>query len=298
MTTMPPMSVAPGVWLAARLSGARPYLHVHDFETDAAFHLGLLRRSFMFRLALAVERRLLRAFPAVSTISPRMRQRLIEKGVPPRNAFLIPNWASVGDFEPMQGPGAWPERLKKNPQTIVALYSGNVGRKQGIETIVAAARILKDDPNILFVISGDGAARREIEDSARDLTNIAFLPVQPLKEFRHLMIAADIHLLPQRSEAADLVMPSKLGNILASGRPVVAGALPGTQVYEAIEGCGVAVAPDNAEAFAAAISAIARDAGMRAEMGHQGRRRALAEWGKESILLQLEKLLGTIVPPS
>ena len=131
---------------------------------------------------------------------------------------------------------------------------------------------------------------REIVEMAQGLDNVLFLPVQPMEEFRHLMIAADIHLLPQRAEAADLVMPSKLGNILATGRPVVAGAKAGTQVYDAVQGCGIAVPPDDADRFAQAVGELAADPARRAEMGQAARERALAQWGQEPALEKLEFL--------
>jgi len=289
-TTAPPLSVSPEVLLASLISGARSHLHVHDFEVDAAFQLGLLKRPRLFRVSLAIERIILRSFSKVSTISRRMRERLVAKGVKEERAFLIPNWAGVHDFNPANGAGHWRERLNADANTVLTVYSGNMGRKQGLETVVDAARLLEDKPNILFVICGDGAAREDMMVSARELKNMIFLPVQSSPDFVHLMIAADIHLLPQRAEAADLVMPSKLGNILASGSPVVASAAKGTQIYDAVAGCGIAVEPGNAAEFAQAISTLADDAELRAGMGIIGRNRALAEWSRDTILERLEAL--------
>ena len=291
LITAPPIIVAPSVLLAAALSGARPYLHVHDFELDAAFGLGLLKEGLSARVAYFIERWLLRGFPAVSTISRRMRDRLTEKGVPRTHSFLIPNWAGVDDFDPPPSPGNWRAQLCLSDKDCLALYSGNLGRKQGVETIIEAARLIHDRNDIRFVICGDGAARRDMEQDAQGLSNVTFLPLQDHQGFVSLMTAADIHLLPQRAEAADLVMPSKLGNILASGRPVVASANAGTQVYDAVEGCGLAVPPDDAAAFAEAVVRLADHPDQRAAMGVQGRERARQEWRKQSILARMEKLL-------
>jgi colanic acid biosynthesis glycosyl transferase WcaI len=289
-TTAPPLAVAPEVLFACWISGARSHLHVQDFEVDAAFQLGLLKPPRLFRISLGIERVILRAFAKVSTISRRMRERLITKGVPAERAFMIPNWAGVHDFDPMIGAGDWRQRLNVDPNTVLVVYSGNMGRKQGLEIIVEAARLLEERPDIRFVVCGDGAAREDMMVSARELTNMIFLPVQSSSDFVHLMIAADIHLLPQRAEAADLVMPSKLGNILASGRPVVASAAKGTQIYDAVSGCGIAVEPGNAEEFAKAISTLADDAELRAGMGIVGRNRALDEWSRDNILERMEAL--------
>jgi len=286
--TAPPLLAAPLVSFASRLAGARRYLHIQDFEVDAAFHLGLLKTSWLYKAAIAFERFAIGSFSGISTISPNMRKKLVEKGVPSEKTFLLPNWANIEAFDPSLGAGSWRETFKKDPETVLVVYSGNLGCKQGLETIVDAARLLEGHKNIRFVVSGDGAGRAAMQDMARGLSTLTFLPVQSPKDFVHLMLAADIHLLPQKAGAADLVMPSKLGNILASGRPVVAGAAEGTQVYDAVQGCGLVVPPENAAAMAEAIVRLATDPVLRDAMGKRGRDHACAEWSKQSILGRLE----------
>jgi colanic acid biosynthesis glycosyl transferase WcaI len=287
--TAPPLMCVPAVLLSGFLSRAKTHLHIQDFEVDAAFNLGLLKRDWLHKVALKLEGRAIRAFDTVSTISRKMLAKLHEKGAYPNAAFLIPNWANVDAFASSTGPGTWREGFGK--EAILVVYSGNLGRKQGLETIVDAARLLQEHPAIRFVISGDGAGRSDMEAQANGLSNITFLPVQADNDFRHMMMAADVHLLPQRKEAADLVMPSKLGNILASGRPVVAGAEQGTQVYDAVQGCGIVVPPEDPNAFADAIKKLAGDANLRKILGDEGRRRAQKEWTKENALRLLEAKL-------
>jgi colanic acid biosynthesis glycosyl transferase WcaI len=167
-----------------------------------------------------------------------------------------------------------------------------LGQKQGLETIVEVAQILNiSAPYIQFIISGDGAGREAMVKQAEGLNNITFVPLQPFEDFLHLMVAADMHLLPQKAGAADLVMPSKLGNILSSGRPVIVGAPQGTQVHSAIEECGLAVEPENATEFADAILTLAKDEKERELMGKAARARAERDWGKESLLKRMESLL-------
>jgi colanic acid biosynthesis glycosyl transferase WcaI len=291
LLTAPPLMAAPVALMAKKLSGARAYIHIQDFEVDAAFNLGLLTRPWLYRLALRYERSALCAFTGASTISRKMREKMIEKGVSEKCAFLIPNWANVQDFDPAQGSGKWNAQLKQDPKTVLVLYSGNLGRKQGLETIVEAARLLQNKVNLRFVICGDGAGRPDMEERAKGLTNMIFLPVQPMRDFVHLMIAADIHLLPQKAGAADLVMPSKLGNILASGRPVVVGAAEGTQIFDAVQGCGLIAPPEDAVAFAKAIETLAADPALRGRMGVLGRERALEEWSQESTLTRMETMM-------
>ena len=292
MMTEPPLMAAPATLFSGLIGGARTYLHVQDFEVDAAFELGLLKKPWLKKCAFWLERKALNAFHCVSTISPNMRKKLLDKGLPESKTALVQNWANTNMFDPAKGEGKWKEQLKQDPNTILVVYSGNLGRKQGLECIVEAALLLKDEHHLKFVVSGDGAGREDMIKAAEGLNNITFLPLQPFDDFVHLMIAADIHLLPQKAGAADLVMPSKLGNILASARPVIVGAAEGTQVHEAVQGCGLSVEPENANAFVKAIKILANDKKLREAMGEQAAKRAERDWSKQSLLLKMEEMLS------
>jgi colanic acid biosynthesis glycosyl transferase WcaI len=123
-----------------------------------------------------------------------------------------------------------------------------------------------------------------------------FLPLQPLQRLNELLGLADVHLLPQRMDAEDLVMPSKLTAILASGRPVVASARAGSDVAHAAGTGGLIVPPGDATAFAAALRHLLEDDNLRAALGRSGRAFAVANLDRETILrnakLELDALLG------
>src|SRR5260221_14486254 len=130
-----------------------------------------------------------------------------------------------------------------------------MGKKQGLEVIIRAAREPLSLPRTspLFVLAGDGPARQRLEAEAKDLLNVLFLPLQPEERFNELLNTADVHLLPQRLDAADLVMPSKLGAIFAAGKPVIATVPPASQGAIAVGSGGVIVPPENPKGLAAAV---------------------------------------------
>ena len=132
----------------------------------------------------------------------------------------------------------------------VALFSGSLGAKQGVEMIVQSAQLL-NDPELHFVICGEGVAEPAIKAAARGIANVHFLPLQPVSELNGLLNLADVHLLPQRQGAVQSVFPSKLIGMLASGRPVVTMAEPDSEIARLVDGCGVCVDHNNVEAFAA-----------------------------------------------
>jgi colanic acid biosynthesis glycosyl transferase WcaI len=109
-----------------------------------------------------------------------------------------------------------------------------------------------------------------------------------MERLNELLNAADIHLLPQRADAADLVMPSKLTGMLASGRPVIATAAPGTQVADAVEGSGIVVPPGDPAALRDAVLLLASNRAMRVEMGREARRYAEEHLGRDQVLRKFE----------
>jgi colanic acid biosynthesis glycosyl transferase WcaI len=294
----PALASAPAAWLAAKLGGARSWLHVQDFELDAAFGLGLVQGGWLKRRALATERCLLRRFDRVSTISARMAERLAQKGVAGERRVLFPNWADCEAIRPLPAPAAaLAEALGIPAGRQIALYSGNLGEKQGVELLVEAARRLGARRNLLFLIVGEGAARARLEAAAQGLGNVIFRPLVEAERLNELLNLAVVHLLAQRADAADLVLPSKLSGMLASGRPIVATAAPGTGVAQAVEGAGLVVPPGDAAAFAAAIARLLDEPALASALGRRGRERALAEWDREAVLLAFERALAALAAP-
>lgn len=278
----PPLACAPIAALAARAAGARSWLHVQDFEVDAAFGLGLLGRGRA--LATALERAVMRCFDRVSTISEAMDRRLADKGVVDDRRTSFPNWVDTAFVRPHDVPSPYRAAWGVDANRRVALYSGNLGRKQGVDLLVDAARHLREDAGTVMVICGDGADRERLQAAAAGFPNILFQPLQPAERLAELLNAADVHLLPQRAEAEDLVMPSKLAAMMASGRPVVATAWPGSEVARTVEARGVVVPPGDAAAFAAAIRSLCADDDRRRRLGAAARAHAERAWDKEAVL--------------
>lgn len=283
LTIAPSLIAAPIARMAAALCGARSWLHIQDFELEAAFAMGLLKDGKRAGwLARWLEAKVLGAFDSVSAVSPQMCRKLAEKGVAAERIAEFRNWADIEAIRPMHEPS--PYRAEWNITTQkVALYSGAIANKQGIEIVVEAARLLRNQKDLTFVICGEGPNRASLERQAIGLDNIQFHDLQPQERFNALLGLADIHLLPQVATAADLMLPSKLTGILASGRPVVATADKGTGLAIEVEGCGLVTPPGDAAAFAGAIMQLAHGNGYR-KMAEEARRRAEQKWDGQAIL--------------
>jgi colanic acid biosynthesis glycosyl transferase WcaI len=291
-TVAPALLGVPTAWLAAKLAGAKLWIHVQDFEVEAALATGLMSGTGLAaRLARWIENRLLGLGDRVSTISPQMCDKLIDKGVAPGRVFEMRNWSDARFAPDPDGAAAirhdWGLTGK-----VVALYSGNIARKQGIEILVESARLLASRSDIAIVICGEGPNRAELERLAAGLGNVQLHDLQPAEKMGAMLTMADLHLLPQIAGAADLVLPSKLTNMLASGRPVVATTEPGTGLYAEVDGCGAITSPGDAAALAKVIADLANDPACREKFGQAAAQRAAERWSKPAIIAAALARLG------
>ncbi|WP_063696342.1 glycosyltransferase WbuB [Bradyrhizobium centrolobii] len=286
----PSLLSAPMAALAASVSGASSWVHVQDLEVDAAFEVGLLRSGVTRRVMATVERWILRSFDRVSTISAQMVRRLEHKGITPARLREFRNWIDTSLVRPGSNQTQLRAELGLAPNDVVALYSGAMSNKQGLELVVEAATALKDShPAVKFVLCGNGPVKPALMQQAAGLPNVAFLDLQPLDRVSELLNTADIQLLPQKGEIADLVLPSKLAGMLASGRPLIAMAEPGTGIASEVDGAGLVIAPGDAGALASAVIALAQDAALRSRLGAVARARAEQKWDRVSIIRSLER---------
>jgi colanic acid biosynthesis glycosyl transferase WcaI len=266
----PTLFSAPVALLGARIVGARAILHVQDLEIDAAFGVGHLAGERLRRGANLVERGLLRGFDRIVTISGKMREKLIEKGIQPSKIAVLRNWIDLGRIFPLpkHSGNAYRQELGISETTFVVLYAGHVGLKQALHLVVEAARRLMPQQDILFVIAGDGPAKSSLVAMADGLSNLRFLPLQPAERLNELLNMADLHVLPQDQGASDLVFPSKLAGMLASGRPVVVTADSGSELAVLLSGIATIAPAGDADKFASAILAERNvDSAERVEKG-------------------------------
>ena len=309
-TVEPTFTGAPLALFVARGTGAYSWLHVQDFEIDAAFDLGLLpAKGLVHDLALFLERFFTLGFDRVSSISTKMIERAEAKGVPASRIVLFPNWVDIDFIRPLTDDenATNPVRTELSAlipgfhNKVVFLYSGNMGAKQGLEVLPQLARSFQSDPRVHFIFCGAGAFRPRLESLCEGLPNITLLPLQPLDRLNDLLNTASVHLLPQLAGAADLVMPSRLTGMLSSGRPVLATADPGTQVAQVVAGPsedqarGIVVRAERLQELCTAAARLVEDPGLRQRLGANARTYAVHHLGKEEVLLRFEQDLQKLV---
>lgn len=281
------------VGLCARVFRLPLWVHVQDLEAELAIATGLIGRSpWLTAVARRVQRLALHS-DRLSSISPAMCRHLATTQHPPSDIVEFRNWARP-DVQPIDKPSPFREEWQIK-QRHVALYSGNIAAKQGVEIIAETARLLAHRDDLLFVICGNGPRRQELADSVADCANVRLFDLQPAERLADLLGLASVHLLPQMAGAADLVLPSKLPNMLASGRPVVATVTPDTDLGRELGECGLIVPPHDAGAFAGAIVRLLDDEALRDKCGRNAQARAAERWSKQAILEQFERELFAVV---
>ncbi|MGK2915051.1 MAG: glycosyltransferase WbuB [Porticoccaceae bacterium] len=291
---MPTIFCLPGALLFARMVGAKLWVHMQDFELEMAGGVGMRVPTWFQNLASRLERFFLRRADRVSTISNRMVDRLEEKGVAPDRRVHLPNWVNEQHIFP-QSESTYRVELGLDGDQRVCLYAGNLGAKQGLDMVIEAAHFLQDKPQWVFVFAGEGPMSAAIQQAAEELRNVHWLPLQPEHRLNDLLNLADVHLLPQQRGAADLVMPSKLTGMLASGRPVIATADVGTQIEQVVSGCGVVVPPGDAVRFAKAIEALLTDPQRCADLGRSARAYAVTHLSQSAVLAQFNTQLRGMI---
>jgi len=290
----PPLILGLFAWAVTRLRGSRFIFHVQDLQPDAAVGLGMVQRGPFTRLLYALEAFAYQKAARVGGISAGMIRAFAAKGVPETKRLYFPNWiGATRDAREDAGLGA---RARAQhgvaPEALLAVYSGNLGRKQGLQVLVDAAEQLRagivGSRRVVIVIAGEGAMRAELAEqiSARNLDNLHLLPLLADDDYRALLAAADISLITQAPGTGQVFFPSKLLTVLAAGKPVLAVADFDSELANAVRegGFGAVTPAGDAAVLAKRLQSLANQPDV------------LKEWAAGTIWVQrfdATRVLGT-----
>ena len=206
-----------------------------------------------------MERFLYRPATRMSVISESFRRNLNRKGVPPEKITLIPVWADPDIVRPLPKENGFRERLGLSGELVV-MYAGNLGLTSCLEDVLGAAKLLKGQADIRFVVIGEGVKKTVLRPWRKiGLTNVMFLPYQPREIFPEMLAAADLGLVTLNHSSASFSLPSKTFNVMASARPILAVAPSDSELAHLVEDarCGMVVPPEH-PACLAEILLVAR----------------------------------------
>jgi colanic acid biosynthesis glycosyl transferase WcaI len=293
----PPLTIGVCAWILAKYHRVRFIYNVQEIYPDIAVRLGALRNRWMIRVLHNLESFVYRKAKIITVIAPRMRQRLLEKGVSPDKLEVIPNFVDIGDLSPLPKENDF-SRKRGIHQKFVISYAGNMGPAQGLETFIEAALLLQKEPLIHFVMMGDGILReflkKRVEQSK--LGNFTFLPQQPYSMMPQIYAASDVCLVPQAAETGCDAVPSKVYRIMACARPVLATTDPESDLAMLIKdaGCGETVPPERASDLADVIYKAYRDQGRWKEMGRAGRAHVVEHYSRLAVTRRYHDLIQSV----
>lgn len=270
------------------------WAHVQDFEIDAGLETlkGIGKIGILRNILYLIEKKLFEKFDVVSSISEGMVKKLYVKGVKNERAYFFPNWSDIARLYPLKN-SSYRKVLKIKEDDFVVMYSGNIGGKQDWETLINSITKLK---NIKFVIAGDGNKREEIYEKLKSKENVILLPLQPKEKLNDFLNLADIHIIPQKKDAKDSFMPSKLLGIMAVEKPVLVLANQDSNLYQVIknEKIGYVLNENEYNKLSETIDMISRDKEKVAK-GKKAREYLIKNYIYEDIMGKLIDKINKIV---
>ena len=271
----------------------KSWLHVQDLEIDVAVDLGMVRNKYIKSILFYLERWVFLKFDKVSAGSHKMLQLLKRKGVNDSKLYFMPNWIDASLIYPKPTSLELFDKYSIPADSFICMYSGNLGEKQGLEIVIDAARSLQNT-NVFFVLLGHGAAKSKLVNSAADLDNVIFGDLVPKNELNSILNFAHVHLLPQLANAADLLMPSKLGNMMASSKVVIATVDSNTEIASVLKDRGVIVPPGDAHALVSSILHLKENPELSKSLGEAARKYVLDNLYMDSIVSNFKKSLSSL----
>ncbi len=283
---------------AIRMFRGIPFVYnVQDLYPETPVAAGQLRSKPAIAILERIERFMYHVAAHVSVITPSFCSNLLGKGVPPHKVSSIPNWVDTDVIRPLRKDNPF-SRQHGLADKFVISHAGNVGYVYDLDTLLDAAALLSDYQELVFLIVGDGVAKPALEQKASllGLANVHFLPFQPNECLPWLRAASDVQVSLYRRRAASYSMPSKIYEIMASGRPLLASAERGSDLRSLVEstGCGVCVEPEDARGLSNAILRLYRDPGAREQMAQHGRLLAVERYSTRVVVEQYEALLDGV----
>jgi colanic acid biosynthesis glycosyl transferase WcaI len=264
----PPL-MGPAAWLVNKLKSVPYIVMVYDMHPDTMVSFGVINESsFVTKIWRWVNRKVWNNAEAVYTLGPVMAERLSSQFDASKTALgevgVIPPWADTNKIKPIEK-GLNPLAQEFNQvNKITVLYSGNMGVSHDIDSILQAAKLLREDSSISFLMIGGGEKYQDVVrfQQEHNLINLKVLPYQPEEKLPYTMPLADIALVAMDVGAENLMIPSKMFYYMAAGASVIGICSGRNDVSEIINKsfCGLTVEPNSPQALAESISALSNDA--------------------------------------
>jgi colanic acid biosynthesis glycosyl transferase WcaI len=286
-----------GGGVLARLASTRygaPYaLLFQDVMGRAAEQTGVPGSRRLAGVVATIETAVAREAAGIAVVADGFSGYFRDAGIPATRIHRVRNPARLGS--PTKSRDAVRAQLGWKTDEFVVLHSGSMGYKQGLETVLDAAALARDDRALRFVLQGEGHQKAALQALATkcELPNVSFLPLAPVEELPNILSAADALLLSQRQSVRNMSLPSKLTSYFLAGVPIVAAVARDDEAAGEIEQAraGVIVDPNNPMRLLAELRTLRADRALGQRLGLAGRAFGVEELSESLAICSVDTFL-------
>ena len=292
-------------FFVARLKRARWVLEIRDLWPESIVTVGAMEKSRTVRALEWLESFAYRKADAIVSVTDSFVAHIVARGAAPDKVHVVKNGVDLTLFAD-PGPGAREQALREVPGLaqlegrFVAAYVGTHGMAHGLDTVLEAAALLRDEPGIAFLLVGDGAARPALlaRRDAERLTNVVMLEQQPKASMPMIQAATDLSLVLLRDQPLfEKVIPSKIFESMAMRCPIILGVRGESAGIVREAGAGIPITPQSAVELAAAIRGLRDDPKLRRRMGEAGRDYVERHFDRRVLAAHMAEIITAGRPP-
>lgn len=292
----PPLFLGISAWVLCKLKGARLIFNVSDLWPESAEKLGIVTSRPILRLSYGLEKFLYRK-SAIITGQTQGIVRDISGRFPRMRTYWLPNGADLEYFKPEETSTTWRSKNNFSESDFILLYAGILGHAQGLEIIIHAADILKDRPEIKFILLGSGPEKIKLKrmSDEKKLTNIFYFDTVAKSNMREILKACSATVIPlKKLDLFKGAIPSKIFESLAMKKPILLGVEGEAKDLFINEGkCGLFFEPENAAELAAQALRLHADKDLAVFLGERGRKYVELKFNRDTIAENFWNLIST-----
>jgi colanic acid biosynthesis glycosyl transferase WcaI len=294
----PPLTIGLPAWVLSRLWRVPFVYQIQDLWPETLQATSMINNGRALRAIGRFAGWVYRRAAAIVVISPGFRDNLRQKGAPPGKVHLISNWVDSAFYRPSAADPAQAQALGL-AGTFNVMFAGNIGAAQGLETVIAAAILLQDLPDVQFVVVGDGMALADLQALAarRQAHNVRFLGRYPNEAMSGLYALADVLLIHLKDDPLfRITIPHKTFAYMASGKPILAATAGDTADLITGAGAGIACPPEDPQALAEAVrSFYALSEAERRRMAARGLETVRTQYNRSILVDKIAAVLDSVV---